>query len=108
MDVLIELQFVIVPAGDTEQAGLPSEKASLEALRPGWLNQAEIEMLARQCLGRRRIPDLSTLQRGTRAWNRRVNRSCQNQLEIRSPSRSPQVPLQKEIFHAVKDLGLAP
>src|SRR5450432_2192530 len=42
-----------------------------------WLNQAEIEigMLARQCLGRRRIPDLSTLQRETRAWNRRANRA---------------------------------
>ena len=42
-----------------------------------WLNQAEIEigMLARQCLGHRRIPDLSTLQRETRAWNRRVNRA---------------------------------
>jgi hypothetical protein len=42
-----------------------------------WLNQAEIEIgtLARQCLGRRRIPDLSTLQRETRAWNRRVNRA---------------------------------
>lgn len=40
-----------------------------------WLNQAEIEigMLARQCLGRRRIPDLRTLQRQTRAWNRRMN-----------------------------------
>jgi len=41
-----------------------------------WLNQAEIEIgiLSRQCLGRRRIPDLSTLQRETRAWNRRINR----------------------------------
>jgi DDE superfamily endonuclease len=40
-----------------------------------WLNQAEIEigMLARQCLGSRRIPDLSTLQRETRAWNRCAN-----------------------------------
>jgi hypothetical protein len=42
-----------------------------------WLNQAEIEigLLSRQCLGRRRIPDLETLQRETRAWNRRMNRS---------------------------------
>jgi DDE superfamily endonuclease len=41
-----------------------------------WLNQAEIEigMFARQCLGRRRIPDLRTLRREARAWNRRVNR----------------------------------
>jgi hypothetical protein len=40
-----------------------------------WLNQAEIEigMFTRQCLGRRRIPDLKTLRRQSRAWNRRVN-----------------------------------
>jgi transposase len=40
-----------------------------------WLNQAEIEigMLSRQCLGRRRIPDLATLERETRAWSRRMN-----------------------------------
>ena len=43
-----------------------------------WLNQAEIEigLLSRQCLGRRRIPDLATLKRETRAWNRRMNRAC--------------------------------
>src|SRR6478735_7523543 len=43
-----------------------------------WLNQAEIEigLLSRQCLGRRRIPDLRTLQRETRAWNRRMNRDA--------------------------------
>ena len=42
-----------------------------------WLNQAEIEigMFARQCLGKRRIPDLKTLRREARAWNRRVNRN---------------------------------
>lgn len=42
-----------------------------------WLNQAEIEigLFARQCLGRRRIPDLTTLRREARAWNRRVNRA---------------------------------
>lgn len=41
-----------------------------------WLNQAEIEIgiFARQCLGVRRIPDLKTLKRETRAWNRRTNR----------------------------------
>ena len=41
------------------------------------LNQAEIEigMFSRQCLGSRRIPDLATLQRETRAWNRRTNRA---------------------------------
>lgn len=42
-----------------------------------WLNQAEIEigLFARQCLGKRRIPDLKALQRETRAWNRRINRA---------------------------------
>ena len=41
-----------------------------------WLNQAEIEIgiLSRQCLGNRRIPDLKTLRREVRAWNRRMNR----------------------------------
>ena len=43
-----------------------------------WLNQAEIEIgiFSRQCLGTRRIPDLKTLRRETRAWNRRMNRDC--------------------------------
>jgi hypothetical protein len=41
-----------------------------------WLNQAEIEigLFARQCLGSRRIPDLKTLRRESRAWNRGMNR----------------------------------
>ena len=41
-----------------------------------WLNQAEIEigLFSRQCLGTRRIPDLKTLRRESRAWNRRMNR----------------------------------
>src|SRR5215472_4743236 len=41
-----------------------------------WLNQAEIEIgiFSRQCLGSRRIPDLPTLRREARAWNRRMNR----------------------------------
>jgi hypothetical protein len=42
-----------------------------------WLNQAEIEIgiFARQCLGRRRIPDLETLRSEARAWNRRTNQA---------------------------------
>ena len=42
-----------------------------------WLNQAEIEigLFTRQCLGRRRIPDLKTLRRESGAWNRRMNRA---------------------------------
>ena len=41
-----------------------------------WLNQAEIEIgiFSRQCLGHRRIPDLKTLRKEARAWNRRMNR----------------------------------
>lgn len=41
-----------------------------------WLNQAEIEIgiFSRQCLGTRRIPDLKTLRRESRAWNVRMNR----------------------------------
>ena len=41
-----------------------------------WLNQAEIEigLFARQCLGKRQMPDLKHLQRESKAWNRRMNR----------------------------------
>ena len=41
-----------------------------------WLNQAEIELslIARQCLGSARIPDLRQLRTHTRAWDRRANR----------------------------------
>jgi transposase len=40
-----------------------------------WLNQAEIELslVSRQCLGTRRFPDLGTLQREIKAWNRKAN-----------------------------------
>jgi hypothetical protein len=36
--------------------------------------EIEIGLLSRQCLGTRRIPDLKTLRREVRAWNRHVNR----------------------------------
>jgi transposase len=41
-----------------------------------WLNQAEIELsvYSRQCLGKRRIPDLETLQRETKSWTRTAHR----------------------------------
>ena len=41
-----------------------------------WLNQAEVEIgiFSRQCLGTRRLSDLKTLRRESRAWNRRMNR----------------------------------
>jgi hypothetical protein len=50
--------------------------ARLHSCNGSWLNQAEIEvgLLSRQCLGTRRIPDLQTLQREVRAWNRHMNR----------------------------------
>ena len=40
-----------------------------------WLNQAEIEvsLLSRQCLGQRRIPDLTTLRSEVHAWGKRLN-----------------------------------
>ena len=40
-----------------------------------WLDQAEIELslYSRQCLGTRRIADLRTLKRETKAWNRKAN-----------------------------------
>ncbi len=42
-----------------------------------WLNQAEIELslYSRQCLGKRRLGDLATLQQETQAWNRHLNRA---------------------------------
>jgi hypothetical protein len=41
-----------------------------------WLNQAEIEIgiFSRQCLGKRRIPNLKIFRREAQAWNRRMNR----------------------------------
>ncbi len=41
-----------------------------------WLNQAELEigLFARQCLGKRRVPDLATLKAEAQAWNRQINR----------------------------------
>jgi transposase len=42
-----------------------------------WLNQAEIEvsLLSRQCLGRRRIPNIASLGGEVLAWARRLNRN---------------------------------
>jgi transposase/DNA-binding XRE family transcriptional regulator len=42
-----------------------------------WLNQAEIAigMYSRQCLGRARIPDIQTLEKKTKAWNRIANKN---------------------------------
>lgn len=35
--------------------------------------EIEVILLRRQCLGKRRIGDLTTLQHEVRAWNRRLN-----------------------------------
>jgi transposase len=73
-----------------------------------WLNQAEIEigLFTRQCLGKRRISDLKTLRRETRAWNRRMNR---NRVKINwnlwSHGCASQIWLQMELYHAVTDLA---
>jgi hypothetical protein len=42
-----------------------------------WLNQAEIEigLFSRQCLGKRRIPDIEQLIHQTNAWNQRTNQA---------------------------------
>ena len=42
-----------------------------------WLNQAEIEisLFGKQCLGKRRIPNLRDLKRQALAWNRRMNKN---------------------------------
>jgi len=36
--------------------------------------KSKIGIFSRQCLGNRRISDLKTLRRESRAWNRRMNR----------------------------------
>ena len=50
-----------------------------------WLNQAEIEigLFSRQCLGKRRIPDLKTLRQEAKAWIRRMNRGQRSRLTDR-------------------------
>ena len=72
-----------------------------------WLNQAEIEigLFSRQCLGKPAHPQSEDPEsRGQGLEPPHESRPCQNQLEIRPPSRPPQVPLQMQTFHAVKDL----
>jgi hypothetical protein len=43
-----------------------------------WLNAAEMEasLISRECLGRRRVPDLTNLTTEVRAWTRRADRDC--------------------------------
>jgi DDE superfamily endonuclease len=77
-----------------------------------WLNQAEIEigLFSRQCLGKRRIPDLKSLCRETRAWSRRMDR---NKVKInwtfdrRSETRPSERFFCLERNHAVRALAAA-
>ena len=64
-------------AGDGQQALATLYRALYTPTHGSWLNQAEIEigLFARQCLGRRRIPDLATPRREAHAWTRRINRA---------------------------------
>ena len=66
-----------------------------------WPDQAEIELslFSRQCLGKRRIPDLSTLKRETRVWNRKTDRKRTkiNRLFTRTKAR--------KLFHYQKPRG---
>ena len=57
------------------QRGLGPLHRALRAQACQTANQAEIEISvqSRQCLGTRRIPDLKTLWRGSRAWNGHMN-----------------------------------
>ena len=73
-----------------------------------WLNQAEIEigLFSRQCLGKTAHPQSEDPKsRGQSLEPPHESGPYQNRLEIRPPSRSPQVRLQMPIFHAVKDLA---
>jgi len=75
----------------------------LPATRTGAKN--EIGIFSRHCLGNRTIPDLETLRKEAKAWNRRMNRDrVKIAVEIRSKNCSPKVRLQKEVLHAVKGL----
>ena len=74
-----------------------------------WLNQAEIEisLFSRQCLGERRIPSLGDLRREARAWSRRMNRDrVIIDWRFYPQKGTPEVRLQKEPHHAVRDLGV--
>src|SRR2546427_8360408 len=58
------------------QLSLESAEVHYTPKHGSWLNQAEIELslYSRQCLGKRRFPDVGTLRRETKAWNRTANR----------------------------------
>ena len=76
-----------------------------------WLNQAEIEisLFSRQCLGQRRIPSLSRSAAGSASVEQKNEpRPGHNRLEVHPQEGAPEVPLQMEQLHAVKDLGSKP
>ena len=63
---------------DAERARRLSRRIELQytPVHGSWLNMAEIEIsvLVRQCVGKRRVPDVQTLRRETRAWCEARNR----------------------------------
>jgi len=65
-------------------------------------------MFTRQCLGRRRIPDLRTLRRESHAWNRRVNRA-RTQIQWRFDRKTARQTFgyQRQSFKRSKDLDSA-
>ena len=85
---------------------------NLVALKHGsWLDQAKIEisLFSRQCLGQRRIPSLSDLQREAKAWNRTMNRNhviTDGQFSRRK-ARKKHVRIQKKHLYSATDLVLA-
>lgn len=70
-----------------------------------WLNQEiEIGLFSRQCLGRRRIPDQTSLRRETRACNGRMNRdkvTISSKFDRRAPRR--RFGYKHKSSHAVKE-----
>jgi hypothetical protein len=63
---------------DAERARRLSRRIEFQytPVHGSWLNMAEIEIsvLVRQCVDKRRVPDVQTLRRETRAWYEARNR----------------------------------
>jgi len=54
-------------------SGIGSACTTRRNTEVGSIAEIELSMFSRQCLGTRRIPDLATLKRETKAWNRKAN-----------------------------------
>jgi len=77
--------------GQRSAARSGTDHRSLHTGSRQWLNQAEIEIgIFSDNARTQKNPDLKTLTRETRAWNRRMNRDrIQDQLEVRSQGGPP-------------------